>query len=129
MSFSNLYDVLVEYMSENYNENMGMLTTKNINFKTVQGREVFLQLKWFKANGELIIKEVMISPKGGNLLTSSVKTLLEHAKHEWQLQKVLMESVLDKKLIEKMKSRGWTSRYGNDSNLYSTQFYEYKTIL
>ena len=86
-------------------------------------REVFLQLKWFKGspgvNGDLIIKVVSIKPRGGNAITLAVDELLKCKDAvKWGLNKVVMESILDRELFEKLKLRGWVERPGIYNNLY-----------
>ena len=71
------------------------------------GRKIYIQLKWFggdrRANGDLIIKVIKIEPAGGNVLTNAVENLVQHPDvHKWKLNKVVMESIIDRALYNKM---------------------------
>jgi hypothetical protein len=117
-----LYDVLVQYMNENYSQAVSMSTTKNIKFEDKDGRQIFVQLKWNQGhrrlNGELIIKEITIEPKGGDVMTKAVARLVSHENAQmWGLNKVVLESVLDRPLFDKLQARGWV-REDSSSNLY-----------
>jgi hypothetical protein len=121
-----LYDVLVQYMNENYSQAMSMSTTKNIKFEDKDGRQIFVQLKWNQGhsqghrrlNGELIIKEITIEPKGGDVMTKAVARLVSHENAQmWGLNKVVLESVLDRPLFDKLQARGWVRKVSS-SNLY-----------
>ena len=88
------------------------------------GRKIYIQLKWFggdrRANGDLIIKVIKIEPAGGNVLTNAVENLVQHPDvHKWKLNKVVMESIIDRALYNKMIKRGgWFEKVGMYPNLY-----------
>ena len=118
-----LADVLAEYMEENYKQHSAMMTTKNIRFTDNNGRNIFLQLKWFlgdiRFNGEFIIKEISIDPKGGNVLTKAVEELVRHPHvKKWGLNKVVVEAIMDHRLFLKLQERGWEAKPGIYNNLY-----------
>ena len=115
-----IYEFLHTYMERVHNKDS---LSENFNFVDENGREVFLQLKWFKGspgvNGDLIIKVVSIKPRGGNAITLAVDELLKCKDAvKWGLNKVVMESILDRELFEKLKLRGWVERPGIYNNLY-----------
>jgi hypothetical protein len=110
-------------MTEIYPESAPYLSKRDIRFVDEGGRNIFLQVKWFKgdrrSNGELIIKEISITPRGGDILTTAIRRLITHPNIQlWGLNKVKLESIMDYPLFEKLKQRGWTSKPGDYSNLY-----------
>uniref|UniRef100_A0A6C0KUW5 Uncharacterized protein n=1 Tax=viral metagenome TaxID=1070528 RepID=A0A6C0KUW5_9ZZZZ len=110
--------VFLKYLHENYANGFGMSTTSTIPFALgeVAGS---VQLKWWKQQGTLIIKEIQINPIGGNLLTPAVNAVLSDptaTKHG--LQTIVLESVLSPDLRKKLISRGWKAIPYNEYNLF-----------
>jgi hypothetical protein len=110
--------ILLQYLHANHSNGFGMATTATlpIMIGDVTGN---IQLKWWKQQGALIIKEIQIHPLGRNLLTPAVTSVLSNSSAISQgLQTVVLESVLSPELRKKLISRGWKSVSYNEYNLF-----------
>ena len=110
--------VFLDYLKKNHSNGFGMETTETIPFQLENGSGI-IQLKWWKQQGTLIIKEVRIKPLGNNILTPAVQRLLKnHTARKQGLAKVMLECVLSPELRNKLLSRGWKALPYNEYNLY-----------
>lgn len=79
----------------------GMLTTENLSF--VEGHA---QLKWWKQKSQVIVKTVHLNNehRGQGLFTAACRQFI-HQNSE--VHSLMLESVLEPELIEKLLTRGW----------------------
>lgn len=110
--------VFLDYLKKHHANSFGMDTTETIHFQLENGAGS-IQLKWWKQQGTIIVKEVQIKPLGNNTLTPAVQKLLKnHTARKQGLTKVVLESVLSPELRKKLLSRGWKALPYNEYNLY-----------
>ena len=113
---------IIAFMDRNYTVGNGMMTTAThetvdvgLDGAIING---LLQLKWWKANGELIIKEAHLLPRGSNVVTYACKDVLAARDLRWNLHHIKLESVMNPTLIQKLCERGWKQSADGDGNLY-----------
>jgi hypothetical protein len=110
--------LLLDYLSQHYENGFGMETTTTIPFR-FEGVAGKVQLKWWKQQGTLIIKQIELKPVGKNLLTPAVQALLANPlTSRMGLKTVLLESVLSPELRRKLLLRGWKAVPYNEYNLH-----------
>lgn len=97
------------WFMRNCAENNSMRTTQYVDFP--EGRA---QLKWWRVQGQLIVKtvELLEHHRGKGFFTQLCRSLMQaHA----DIASVKLESVLDDTLIEKLQLMGWKKEpYRND---------------
>jgi hypothetical protein len=110
--------VFVNYIRKHFDEPNSMATFEDITFEADQ-HQGHIQLKWWKTQGHLFIQGVSVEPQGDNLLTPSVKSLLNRRDmQEMGLQMVILQCIHYPELIQKLLERGWQRRPYDPYSLY-----------
>ena len=119
MAFLDLFTfVLVNYVRKHFEQENSMMTFETIDFD-LENHRGYIQLKWWKFQGQLLIQGVSIEPQGDNLLTLSVKELLKRQDmQEMGLQMVILQCIHYHELIQKLLERGWQRRLYDPYSLY-----------
>ena len=110
--------VFVNYVRKHFNQGNSMMTFEDISFE-LDDHKGRIQLKWWKTQGQLFIQGVSVEPHGDNLLTPSVKNLLNRRDmQDMGLQVVILQCIHHPELIEKLLERGWRRRPYDPYSLY-----------
>lgn len=112
---TSIYDTLKTFLYSFYEEENSFATEKKYTINDSM-RKGEITLKWWKGENMLIIKHISLSTPnkeylGNNLLTKSVKTFLEDVRRDnKEISSVVLESVSNHKLRQKLLEKGWHSR-------------------
>lgn len=111
MTEQNMENIFEVWFQRVKNLSNSMLTTEELTF--TQG---WAQLKWWKQCSQLIVKVVEINElhRGQKLFTTECQKFL--ARHQ-DVNAIMMESVLEKQLFNKLLSCGWTPDSYSENNL------------